>query len=244
MALVAIVAAVMFAQPALLDRTLALVGGQPITLSDARAAVALGLIDDPKGSLADVTARLVDRALVLREVQRYAPPAPEESAVESRLAQVRQRLGGSLKTILDTHGFTETRVRGWIRDDLRTLAYLAQRFASASLPSDTEVAAVYNRQRAEFDKSGLTFEQAAPIIRERLIEERRRELVVDWVADLRRRTDVVIIEQVHQVHWCIRCTRLSEEHADQFGAVEQAVADDRGDRAAAQDVHHAPQRAE
>ncbi|HEX6214285.1 MAG TPA: hypothetical protein VFZ38_05670, partial [Vicinamibacterales bacterium] len=106
----------------------------------------------------------------------------------------------SLETILDTHGFTETRVRGWIRDDLRTQAYLAQRFASASLPSDTEVAAVYNRQRAAFDKSGLTFEQAAPIIRERLIEERRRELVVDWVADLRRRTDVVIIEQVQQVH--------------------------------------------
>jgi hypothetical protein len=86
-------------------------------------------------------------------------------------------------------------VRGWIRDDLRAQAYLAQRFASASLPSETEVAAVYNRQRAEFDKAGLTFEQAAPIVRERLIEQRRRELVVDWVADLRRRTDVVIVPQ-------------------------------------------------
>jgi hypothetical protein len=179
----------------LLDRTLALVGGQPITLSDARGAIALQLIDDPKGSLADVTARLVDRALVLREVQRYAPPAPEESAVESRFADIRRRLGGAFATILETHGLTETRVRGWIRDDLRAQAYLAQRFASASLPSETEVAAVYNRQRAEFDKAGLTFEQAAPIVRERLIEQRRRELVVDWVADLRRRTDVVIVPQ-------------------------------------------------
>ncbi|MGH9220013.1 MAG: hypothetical protein ACRD1W_11970 [Vicinamibacterales bacterium] len=195
MPLFAIVAALTVAQPELLDRTLALVGGQPITLSDARAAVALGLIEDPKGSLTDVTMRLVDRALVLREVQRYAPPAPEESLVESRLASIRQRLGGSFNATLEAHGLTETRVRGWIRDDLRTQAYLAQRFASASLPSDSEVAAVYNRQRAEFDKSGLTFEQAAPIVRERLIEERRRELVVDWVADLRRRTDVVIIEQ-------------------------------------------------
>jgi hypothetical protein len=191
----AIVAALSVAQPELLDRTLALVGGQPITLSDARAAIALGLIENPKGSLTDVTMRLVDRALVLREVQRYAPPAPEESLVEPRLAAIRQRLGGSFNATLEAHGFTETRVRGWIRDDLRTQAYLAQRFASASLPSDSEVAAIYNRQRAEFDQSGLTFEQAAPIVRERLIEERRRELVVDWVADLRRRTDVVIIEQ-------------------------------------------------
>ena len=191
----AIVAALTVVQPALLDRTLALVGGQPITLSDARAAIALGLIENPKGLLTDVTMRLVDRALVLREVQRYAPPTPEESLVESRLAAIRQRLGGSFNATLEAHGLTETRVRGWIRDDLRTQAYLAQRFASASLPSDSEVAAVYNRQRAEFDTSGLTFEQAAPIIRQRLIEERRRDLVVDWVADLRRRTDVVIIEQ-------------------------------------------------
>ena len=195
MPFVAIVAALTVAQPELLDRTLALVGGQPITLSDVRAAVALGLIDNPKGTLTDVTTQLVDRALVLREVQRYAPPTPEESVVESRLAAIRQRLGGSFNATMEAHGFTETRVRGWIRDELRTQAYLAQRFASASLPSDSEVAAAYNRQRAEFDKSGLTFEQAAPMVRERLIEERRRELVVDWVADLRRRTDVVILAQ-------------------------------------------------
>src|SRR5688572_1623049 len=191
----AIVAALTVAQPELLDRTLALVGGQPITLSDARAAIALGLIDNPKGSMTDVTMRLVDRALVLCEVQRYAPATAEESLVESGLAATRRRLGGAFNATLEAPGLTETRVRGWIPDDLRTQAYLAQRFASASLPSDSEVAAVYNRQRAEFDTSGLTFEQAAPIVRERLIEERRRELVVDWVADLRRRTDVVILQQ-------------------------------------------------
>ena len=195
MPLLALVAALTVAQPELLDRTLALVGGQPITLSDARAAIALGLIDDQKGSLAEVTTRLVDRELVLREVQRYAPPAPAESVVDARLADIRERLGGSLNRILETHGFSDTRLRAWVRDDLRTQAYLAQRFASASLPSDGEVSAAYTRQRAEFDKAGLTFEQAAPIVRERLIEARRRELIVDWVADLRRRTDVVIIEQ-------------------------------------------------
>ena len=195
MPLVAFVAALTLAQPQLLDRTLALVGGQPITLSDARAAVALGLIEDANGAIADLTTRLVDRELVLREVQRYAPPSPAESVVETRLAEVRQRLAGSLATILAEHGFTETRLRAWIRDDLRTQAYLAQRFASASQPSDAEVSAVYTRQRAGFDTKGLTFEQAAPVIREQLIEERRRELIVDWVADLRRRTDVVIVPQ-------------------------------------------------
>jgi hypothetical protein len=187
--------AVTLAQPELLDRTLALVGGQAITLSDVRAAMALGLVDDPKATIAEVTSRLVDRELILREVQRYAPPAPEEAAIEARLDAIRSRVAGPLAATLAAHAFTETRLRAWVRDDLRTQAYLEQRFASASQPSDSEVAAAYNRQRAEFDKAGLTFEQAAPRVRERLIDARRRELVVDWLSDLRRRTDVVILAQ-------------------------------------------------
>ena len=97
--------------------------------------------------------------------------------------------------MLARHGFTEIRLRAWVRDDLRSQAYLEQRFASASLPSESEVAAAYTRQRAEFDKAGLTFEQAAPMVRQRLVESRRRELVADWLSDLRRRTDVVILPQ-------------------------------------------------
>ena len=190
-----VVAVALTQQPALLDRTLALVGGQAITLSDVRAAAALQLVDGANGSIGEVTARLVDRELILREVQRYAPPPPEASAVDARLDQIRKHVGAPLGPVLDAFGFSETRLRAWIRDDLRTQAYLAQRFASASLPGDAEVAAAYLRDRAEFDKAGLTFEQAAPIVRERLVDARRRELVVDWLSDLRRRTDVVILSQ-------------------------------------------------
>jgi hypothetical protein len=190
-----LVLSIAVAQPELLDRTVALVGGQAITLSDVRAALALGLIDDDKTTVAEATSRLIDRELILREVQRYAPPAPEASAVDTRLAEIRKRAGGELAALLEQHGFTETRLTAWVRDDLRTEAYLAQRFASASLPGDAEVSAAYLRQRAEFEQKGLTFEQAAPIVRDRLVAERRRELVIDWLSDLRRRTDVVIVPQ-------------------------------------------------
>lgn len=186
-------------QPALLDRTLALVGGQAITLSDARVAIALGLIDIPTDGdpLPGAITQLVDRELVLREVQRYAPPAPEETVINTRLDDIRKRFQGpgALAQLLRSHGFTEARLRAWVRDDLRTQAYLAQRFASASLPSDTEVSAAYTRQRAEFEKAGQTYEQAAPIVRERLVASRRAELLADWLSELRRRTDVVILSQ-------------------------------------------------
>jgi hypothetical protein len=144
-----------------LDRTLALVGGQAITLSDVKAAIELELVDDPTPIIGDMTLRLVDRELILREVQRYAPPAPPESAVDARLAEITKRFASpaAMMKALETHGFTEARLRAWVRDDLRAEGYLAQRFASAGTP------------------------------------ERRRELVVDWLSDLRRRTDVVILPQ-------------------------------------------------
>jgi hypothetical protein len=192
--LIVVTALALAQQPELLDRTVALVGGQAITLSDVRAAMALGLVGDGKGSIAEVTAQLVDRELILREVQRYAPAPPEASAVEARLEQIRRKVGAPLGPVLEPFGFTEPRLRAWVRDDLRTQTYLVQRFASATLPGDAEVSAAYMRQRAEFDKAGLTFEQAAPMVRERLVDARRRELVVDWLSDLRRRTDVVIVQ--------------------------------------------------
>lgn len=183
----------------LLDRTLAIVAGQPITLSDARAAIALGLIDPgtSANSIPEVAMQLVDRELILREVQRYSPAGPAPSALDARLDEIRARFADAagLTRVLDAHGFSEARLRAWVRDDLRTQAYLAQRFASASTPTDTEIVAVYTRAKAEFDKTGTSFEQAIPIIRDRLMAERRRELIADWVADLRRRTDVVILQQ-------------------------------------------------
>ena len=184
----AMILALAIAQPELLDRTLALVGGQAITLSDVRAAIALRLVAEPGSSIDDVTSRLVDRALILREVQRYAPPTPDEALVQGRLDEIGKQLAAPLAEALATYGFSEARLRAWVRDDFRTQAYLVQRFASASLPTDAEVSAAYTRQRPEFD-------QAAPIVRDRLVEARRRELVVDWLSDLRRRTDVVILAQ-------------------------------------------------
>jgi hypothetical protein len=180
----------------LLDRTLALVGGQPITLSDTRAAVALGLIERGAGPDDDVVSQLIRRELILREVQRYAPAAPSPSAVDARLAEVRKRFpdAASLARVLEAHAFTEARLRAWLADNLRTEVYLAQRFASASTPSDTEISRHYTANKAQFDARKLSFEDAAPLIRNELIERRRGELILDWVSDLRRRTEVVILQ--------------------------------------------------
>jgi hypothetical protein len=185
-------------QPELIERTMAIVGGQAVTLSDARAAIAFTLVDvggsvDPEQT---ATARLVDRELMLREVRRYAPPAPSDAAIDARLSEIRKALPGeSFTRALQISGFTEARLRAWVRDDLRTQAYLAQRFVSASTPTDVEIATAYAQQKEEFDRAGTTLAEATPILRERLIASRRRELIADWVSDLRRRTEVILLVQ-------------------------------------------------
>jgi hypothetical protein len=129
-------------QPAsgeLIERTLAIVGGQAVTLSDVRTAMALGLSD---GDQAAATEQLINRTLILREVQRYAPPEPTEEAVEARLAEIRARLdnGDELDRVLAAGGFTEARLEAWLRDDLRIESYLDQRFSAVGPASDDLVA--------------------------------------------------------------------------------------------------------
>ena len=154
----------------LVERTLAIVGGRAVTLSDVRAATALGLIDGTL-DLDLATETLVERMLVLREVERYAPPEPQRQELDLRWGAMQKRFSDEeLASILKASGFTEARLRAWIRDDLRIAAYLTQRFAAAADgPAD----------------------QTAPEVREKLSNERRERLIADWIADLRRRTQVV-----------------------------------------------------
>src|SRR6266705_1003447 len=66
-----------------LDRVLAVVAGQLITLTDVTAARDLGLqsADGASDPVRAVLTKLIDRELVLAEVERYAPPEPTADAV-------------------------------------------------------------------------------------------------------------------------------------------------------------------
>jgi hypothetical protein len=181
------------AQEVLLDRTLAIVHGEVITLADARGAMALGLVESGgSDELRRAVDRLIERSLVLHEVERFAPTEPAIEAVDARLAVAQGRAGtpADLAALLARNGLTEARLRAWVRNDLRIQAYLDQRFAAAGVPSEQEVQAYYAEHRAEFDRGGVPYAEAVPLVRERLAAERRRELIDDWIADLKRRAQV------------------------------------------------------
>ncbi len=193
-----------FASPVaadVIDRVLAIVVGEVITLSDGRGAVELGLVEvvgdaDPLGVALD---HLISRALILTEVERYPPPEPDVFAVDLRLGLVRQRFedAAAFGGALDATGMTEARLRDLLRDDLRAEVYLEQRFGSAAQPTEDEVARYFQEHREEFARGGSVprYVDVQGLARGRLEAERRRALIDDWTAGLRRRADVRVFYQ-------------------------------------------------
>lgn len=117
-----------------IDRVLAVAGGEVILLSDVRAAETLGLVDarDAADSTGVILSRLIDRTLVLDEVNRYAPPEPEPAAIDDDVRIVRDRFAtaAEYETALADVGLDEALLREMVRQNLRIRAYLDQRFAS------------------------------------------------------------------------------------------------------------------
>jgi hypothetical protein len=118
-----------------IDRVLAVVAGQMITLTDVTAARDLGLqtadrADDP---IRAILTRLIDRELVHAEVDRYAPPEPDAAAVDREVARVRTRFPSlqAFDATLARSGIDENHLRETVRQDLRVAAYLNQRFTAA-----------------------------------------------------------------------------------------------------------------
>jgi hypothetical protein len=119
-----------------IDRVLAVVAGQIITLSDVTAARDLQLetADSAPDPIRAVLSKLIDRELILAEVERYAPGEPGPDAIAGELAGIRARFPSSeaFEAALARSGIDERHVRETIRQNLRIRMYVDQRFS----PSD------------------------------------------------------------------------------------------------------------
>jgi hypothetical protein len=118
-----------------IDRLLAVVAGQLIMLSDVTAATDLGLqsADGAPDPVRAVLSKLIDRELVLAEVDRYSPAEPTADAVDREIQRVRQRFPSqdAFESALARSGMDDAHLRETLRQDLRMRAYLDQRFSAS-----------------------------------------------------------------------------------------------------------------
>jgi hypothetical protein len=126
-----------------IDRIMAVVAQQPITLSDVAAAAQFQLVDvpagtkDPTGYILD---RLVDRSLMLAEVDRFQPPEPDPVEITVRIDRMQARAGSpdAFEKSLSVTGTTRDQLRRFVRDSLRMDTYLNQRFGSLIDPVERQ----------------------------------------------------------------------------------------------------------
>jgi hypothetical protein len=138
--------------------------------------------------------KLIDRQLMLIEVDRYAPPEPTTAEIDARFQTVQKRYADALglEIVLGQVGWARDDVRRYVRDELRIERYLQQRFTATIQPTDDEVAAYYRLHADEFTKGGsiAPYSAVREEARSRLVAERRATLVREWLAGLRRRANI------------------------------------------------------
>jgi hypothetical protein len=179
-----------------IDRVLAVAAGELITLSDVTAARDFGLVTvgaaaDPIGA---ILAKLIDRELILAEVDRFAPPEPAADAIDRELRQIQARLpsADAFDEALSRSGIDANHLRQTLRDNLRIRAYEDQRFTMAP-PTDEELARYYRDHPQTFSRQGqlAPFEAVRADVARIMTDERRSTLIADWLAGLRRRADII-----------------------------------------------------
>ena len=181
-----------------LDRILAVVEGHVILQSDVRAFVDLQLVaaDNGAGGGAEeeVLTYLIERRLVLDEVERYVAADPPPAGVERRMAAVAGHFPSAeaFEAALAHAGFARDDLRQVLRDDIRREAYLESRFGAVPMPSEEQLRAYYEARAGEFVQDGrsLPFGEARPHVLRRVADQRRAALVDEWVAGLVRRGQI------------------------------------------------------
>ena len=115
-----------------LDRILAIVNGQVITHSDVRTFIDLRLVDIQDGPVPEVEVLnfLIERRVVLDEVNRFVITEPTSVAVDRRLDLLLNQLpdGLELNLVLDRVGLTVGDLRQLLADEIRREVYLVGRF--------------------------------------------------------------------------------------------------------------------
>jgi hypothetical protein len=127
-----LVPALAAAQSTILDRILAIVDGQIIMHSDVRAFIDLGLVDISAGPSQEIEVLtwLIERRVVLDQVNRFVVAEPDLDAVDRRLDFVLNQVQGDaeIEVILDRVGLAPADIRQLVADDIRRDAYVVDRF--------------------------------------------------------------------------------------------------------------------
>jgi hypothetical protein len=186
------------APPEIVDRVVAVVDKEAITLSEAEEAQRLYALkhEGATPTLAEVTEKLIEARLLLRELSRYPVEPVTSEDVQAALESVRSSYAvpAEFERALVEAGMTVEQLTSDLRQQLALTRYLERRFRILVHATDADVERYYReellpetRSKGEPDPSlgGI-----AEAIR-RILEERRfNERVGEWIEQLKSKSSI------------------------------------------------------
>lgn len=200
----ALAALVLVAQAEIIDRIAATIDSHVITASELRREIVLTAFlngDKPDFSaqnLRRTAERLVEQALIRREIELMRYPGPPPSAVDEMLAQVRRerlRDEAQYRRELAEYRIREQDVRAHLERQAAVLRFIDLRFKPGVQVSEADLQEFYQkRYLPELRRRGVkpepSFDEARAACEELLIGERVDATVDEWIAEAKQRTRI------------------------------------------------------
>jgi len=181
-------------QPELVDRIVAIIDRDVVTLSEAEQAVGfLELRGVENVDLADVVERLIEARLIERDVLRFTnDPLPEEPVLQA-VASLREGFSteDAFEARLAERGITEEELFSELRRQLIVTRYLERRFRALAFVTEEEIQSYFDAEVVPELPA-----QRRPTLEEldqirRILEERKfNERVEQWLDGLKERARI------------------------------------------------------
>ena len=173
----------------LVDRILAAVNNELITLSDVQKYRALF---DQDRNLDSTLEEIIDQKLLLDEARKFELPPPSTEQVEEAYDQLAEGFGGpaGLAGVLKRIIMTEEELLNLLHARLAVAGLLEQRINYFVFISNQEVEAYYQSHTEQF--KGLPEQEARTLITDHLTQEKADARKKDYLERLRKRAKIQI----------------------------------------------------
>jgi parvulin-like peptidyl-prolyl isomerase len=178
----------LFGQSAVLDRVVAVVNGEIITLSDIRTEKTMREIlrEPPAKDDREVLDELIDQRLIHSYLRQYPRANPTEAELDEELSQIK-----------DHQGLRPETIREAIREHLRVQRFFSERFGQFVHVSNAEIQKYYDEIFMPAARArGLTrippLPEIAETIRRNAVEEKVVAEVKKWLEHARRTANIQV----------------------------------------------------
>ena len=190
----------LLAAPIIADRVVVSVGAEAITLSEVREEIAVTAFlngekpDYSAGVTRRAAERLVDQALIRKEMDVGRYPLPEPSVAEAMMTELVKSRGGeaAFDKELAAQGLTRAELREHLQFQAALVRFVEVRFRPAVQVTDEDVQKYFRQHYATKTEQGkpVSLESLKDQILEQLTAERADEQMEDWLKETRKQVQV------------------------------------------------------